>query len=404
MFSTKLWNTSVNWHFYVLLIYGLFCLSPLTLAAVAVSSNGSQEIMVGTPSADIGFEVIDELGHPDTGATIKFSLVDPSGKLITNGLSTSLGSPNSSGQVFTRLNATGVIGIYTITATVLTDATQFASTYVIVTAGAPASLTVVSGAKQNLVAGEMSAPITFRLTDMFGNVLPGHLVNFSIKTSATGIAGGSLIPNQATTDTIGQASTSLETAEQEGESEYTVIASIDSNNQIVTSTTVTVTASPPQLPSLGFGSILSTSGVTEDTDATFSGGIAINDSDFQPEAVLTLEDKVAVAGMIQADSTHLGKTADLLVVANYKPNLPVNTSEERYYMLDDVGHYQLWDGNMASLTSFKQNVPLSKDLVVKMYDGKFVVDGQLKIYFGYRLEDGVVVFNGNQTINVLIKK
>jgi hypothetical protein len=404
MFSTKIWNTSVNWHLYFLLIYGLFCLSPPTLAAVAVASNGSQEIMVGTPSADIGFEVIDELGHPDTGATIKFSLVDPSGKLITNGLSTSLGSPNSSGQVFTRLNATGVIGIYTITATLLSDATQFASTYVIVTVGAPASLVVVSGKQQHLVAGEMSAPITFRLTDMFGNVLPSHLVNFSIKTSSAEIAGSSLIPNQATTDTIGQVSTRLETAEQEGESEYTVVAALDSNNQIVTSTTVIVIASPPQLPSLGFGSILSASGITEDTDATFAGGIAINDSDFQPEAVLTLEDKVAVAGIIQADSTHLGKTADLLVVANYKPNLPVNTSEERYYMVDEVGHYQQWDGNMASLTSFKQNVPLSKDLVVKMYDGKFVVDGQLKIYFGYRLEDGVVVFNGNQTINVLIKK
>jgi hypothetical protein len=377
-----------------------FVLAPAVEAAVALSSGGSQEIPVGSPSEEIGFKVIDELGHPDTGAKVVFTLVDPTGQSVSNGLSTALADTDDSGQVFTHLNAVNMIGIYTITATLLTDATQFASTYIIVSTGIPASLSLISGNNQSITVGDSSADLTFRVTDTFGNPLMSLLIRFTVKTPTGEITSQGLLPRQANTDAKGEVSTRLEAVETEGE--YTVIATLDTDNQVVASAIVSVTTPLPNLPSLGFGGALSASGVFLDSDASFYGGIATNGNAFEPEAVLNLNDSVAVEGVIKADSGHVGETADILVVAGYKPNLP--TSEEWYYMLDQRGNYQKWDGQMANLDSFKRNVTLSKDVLVKMYGGKFIAEGQLKIYFGYRLPEGMVVFNGDQTINVLVKK
>ncbi len=377
-----------------------FVQPPSVEAAVALSSGGSQDIPAGSPSEAIGFKVLDELGHPDTGAKIVFTLVDPAGQTITNGLSTQLAETDDSGQVFTHLNAVNMVGIYTVTATLWTNANQFASTYVIVSTGIPASLSLVNGDHQTISLGESSGDLTFRLTDTFGNPLIGLLIRFTMKMPTGELVSDTLVPPQANTNAKGEVSTRLETVETEGE--YTVMATLDTDNQVIASATLSVTTPLPNLPSLGFGNALNASGVFLDSDAIFYGGIATNGNAFEPEAVLNLNDSVAVEGIIKADSGHLGETADILVVAGYKPNLP--TSDEWYYMLDQRGDYQKWDGQMANLESFQRNVTLSKDVLVKMYGGKFIAEGQLKIYFGYRLPEGVVVFNGDQTINVLVKK
>lgn len=407
MFITRNANWKSHPLIYVVGFYLLYSLNSSVLAAVTLVTGGSQEIPAGTASNDIIFKVLDDTGNPDTGTTtnlsikikVKFSLVGPSGETITNGLSTMLADSDNSGQVSTRLNATPEIGIYTITASLINDSTQFASTYVIVVAGPPASLVESSGGNQVLKAGGASEPITFRLIDAFGNSLADYFINFTLKLPSGEVIGSNLSPPQAKTDTQGQVSTQVEGLTEEGE--YTVMAQWLEDAKVVNTTTVQVKPQMPDFPSLGFGGAFDATGFSVDTDAVFHGGIATNEGDFEPEVVLTLGDTVAIEGVIKTDSHHLGQQADIVVVAGYL--LPDSTNE-LYYMLDNMGNYQRWNGKIHELDSFKSAIKLPEEMVVKMYSGKLVAEGSLRIYFGYRLPEGTVVFNEKQTLNAVIEK
>jgi hypothetical protein len=61
-------------------------------------------------------------------------------------------------------------------------------------------------------------------------------------------------------------------------------------------------------------------------------------------------------------------------------------------MLDSNGVPVSWDGDMAHLMIFKP-VNLPKHQKVDIYSG-ILVPGNLKIYFGYRLPNGIVITNG----------
>jgi len=367
-------------------LFFLLCWRQPVLAAILVSSGGSQKISVGTPSAEIGFKILDEMGTSQTGLTVTFSLVEPSGKLVTNALSSYQAKTDATGQVFTSLTPRSVVGIYTITATLTQE--QFVSTYVTVVAGLPTTL--AAGDPQTFAFGKTSDPLKFRLTDAFGNALVGQVINFSVKNSLGEITKEGLTPPQATTDKLGQVSTQFKPPK---EGEYVVLAALD--EKVINSVTLRVTPQLPKLPSLGLGKTLNPKGQLGRSEAVFYGGLAVNGGKFEQEAIVTLKDEVAVTGVIEAAGR---EPADLVVVASYKPT-PLD--EEKYYLLNEGGSYQPWDGQMASLKAFiaKMSLPW----VIPIYRGKFLASGELKIYFGYRLTDGTIVFNGNQSIQVLIK-
>lgn len=368
-------------------------------AAIIVSSGGLQKIPVGTPSANLEFKVIDEMGNSETGKTVKFNLVDPSGKLVTNALSTYLSETNVSGHVVTSLMARNIIGNYTITATLVQHPEQFVSTSVTVLPGPPTTLSVLKGDLQTLSMEDSSESIIFRLTDVFGNPLVDHRVNFSVQLPTGEITHEGLTPQQLVTDSKGQVSTSFKAPRKEGE--YVILATLESNEKITHGVTLQVMSPLPQLPNLGFGNMLNVSGKFVKVNVSFYGGISVNEKEFEQETVLSLDDKVFIQGLIQVDETHLGKQADILVMVSYQPFL---NSFEQYYMLNEQGTYPRWDGNIMHLEAFLHQVVLPKKLVVTMYEGKFLAQGQVKIYFGYRLDDGSIIFNGNQTINALINQ
>lgn len=235
-----------------LLFWLLWVFASPGFAAISVISGSGQMLPVGTASQNITFKVLDNLGNPSTQAAVNFTLSDPFGKVIADGLSiaaaqTSDGiscsfSPCVAGLVFTavKANATTVVGNYVVTATLAQNNQQVVSANFIATVGSPARLEVVSS-PQRIPSNTDSTAISFKLTDTFGNVIAGQTVEFSLTTpSGQGSSSGLTVPT-ATTTANGLASTQLRATDVSGN--YTILAKL-SNNTAITATN-NVTVDPP---------------------------------------------------------------------------------------------------------------------------------------------------------------
>ena len=399
MFNPTILTRTRCYQVYLLCLYGLLSLWQPVSAAIMVTAGAGQIVPAGSPSANIFFKVTDETGNPDTGTTVNFNLVDPAGANLVGGLLNNSANPDHNGLVFTRLESMGTIGNYVITARLTTDLTQFASTNVVVVAGAPSQLTVTAGDNQIIPANQNSADISFKLSDTFGNPITGQMVNFTVTTPLSETSNRGVFPTNLITDINGDVTTRLMVTTIEGT--HTVIATLATNSLVTNQVKVQVTEALPQLPSLGFGMAINTLGNFVETNASFQGGISVNDGDFLPEVVLAQTDSVLIKGLITADSHHVGQPADIIIVASYSPVLPFDP--QMWFMLNSNNVIQVWDVNMANLVAFTHVAQLPSKLPINMYGGKFAAIGQLQVYFGYRLENGLIVFNLNQVMSILIR-
>ena len=146
----------------------------------------------------------------------------------------------------------------------------------------------------------------------------------------------------------------------------------------------------PNLPNLGPGIVKDLSGnLIGTSQTTFYGGIAVDGQPYQTPLQVSLSQPVVIAGEMEFDDLHLNQLADIVAFATY---LPTNSTDKLFYMLDSNGVPVSWDGDMAHLMTFKP-VNLPKHQKVDIYSG-ILVPGNLKIYFGYRLPNGIVITNG----------
>jgi len=370
-------------------------LDVLTNVTIALISGGQQMVPAGSDSGAIVFQVTNKGGNPSAGVSVDFSLVDPLGESISpNGLTVETAETDQNGRVSTRLKGRGLVGHYTLTATVATDTTLFTGTSLVVVAGTAAQLKVIEGADQTMSAGHSSARIRFKLLDAFNNGIGGQVVDFELKTPLG--QSGSLSATLATSDINGEVTTRLMATNSEGI--YTVTAKLASNEAVAASTTVLVTEAVPELPSLGFGAIFNSAEAVE-TEAIFQGGTSVNQGAFSQEVLLRASDSVLIKGVINVDPDHIGQAADILVVVGYQP---VNGAES-FFMLDNQDAIPLWDGSPEHLVAFKNIERLPIFQVVNIYSGQ-LPSGKLRIYFGYRLENGTIVFNANQAIHAVITR
>jgi len=132
-------------------------------------------------------------------------------------------------------------------------------------------------------------------------------------------------------------------------------------------------------------------------NASIAGGLSVGG--FFTEEV-SLEDEVSVRGLIVVDPAHVGQLADVVVFAAYMP-LDYSLSKPVYFMLDENLGIYVWDENPASLVPFMKVAADASEISVNMYQGQFILPGILNIHFGYRLQDGTLVTNG-ETIDVYI--
>jgi len=368
---------------------------PPTPANILIVSGAGQQIQVGTQSQELVFKVLDEVGTPMTGVGVNFSMINPSGSAV-NALSTTNANTEGNGLVTTRLKTVNKIGNYTITAVVSSDVSLYVKTNVLVLASAPAKLVILTGENQTIFANEASNQILFKLTDAFNNAIAGKTIDFSLLTPSGQNNPNGIEPNQAMTDINGQVATRLLATQNQGN--YTLTATLAADETLTLSTNIQVAPPLPKLPSLGFGGAVNPLGETVTTSAIFYGGVAVNGGTFEPEMLLTQQDQVEVKAFIQIDPNHIGQTADIVVVVGYKPDFQ---EPETFLMLDTIGGGQLWDGDMAKLIAFQDNITLSEIQDVNIYQGTLSPEA-FRIFLGYRLTSGLLVFNAEQSINIIV--
>lgn len=370
--------------------------------SIVMISGGSQKVPAGSQPANIIFSVTDSQGKPSVGTTVNFTLLNPTGSSITqNGLTVYTAKTDESGQVSTRLNETGTIGNYTVTATLAANTSKFDGTNIVVVASTAAKLTVTAGADQTIYADKLSARIDFKLSDNFDNAVSKKVINFQEKNPDGEIADSGLSTIMATTDVNGKVTVYLKPTNATGI--FTIIATLITDDTVTAEAIITVTEALPQLPSLGFGAAFNNKGEQVDSNAIFHGGTSVNDDDFNQELVLNVGEPIVIKGLITVDSTHIGQSADIIIVVGYK--LIELETVEVFFMFDNNRVIQPWDGILDNLLPVERVASLPKNQTVKIYEAQLEegVVGRLRIYFGYRLDDGVVVFNASQVISLLIK-
>ncbi len=140
----------------------------------------------------------------------------------------------------------------------------------------------------------------------------------------------------------------------------------------------------PPLLNLGDAVAINKQGEFIPTQATFAGNASINDDGL-----------VDIHGSITVDANDVAKLADILVVI-------YSVTQSRYYMLGSNGETTIWDMDISSLIPFTQEITLDTVQTVQISSVFLDTNGMLNVYFGYRLEDGTIVYN-SETIVVEIE-
>jgi hypothetical protein len=111
----------------------------------------------------------------------------------------------------------------------------------------------------------------------------------------------------------------------------------------------------------------------------------------------THSEPVVMNGHITVDSDHWGQKADILTVISYTP---ANGEEAQFYMMDAKKQYQPWDVDLAKLVAREKSIALPVSYTVPINSGEFVGigAGSFQIFYGYRLENGVIVYNEEQPV------
>jgi len=158
-----------------------------------------------------------------------------------------------------------------------------------------------------------------------------------------------------------------------------------------------------ELSSLGFGTtVFCPNDDCPSLTTAFKGGASVNEQDYQSTLTISPNQLVNILGQIDVDAAHVDQKADILVVAGLTPAEAESTGE-LFFMLDNQKIPQLWDGDPEKLVAAIKDMTLAASVPVEIYQGG-LVDGQIRVFFGYRLENGMVVFNGEQVIDLRVEK
>ncbi|MBI3586258.1 MAG: Ig-like domain-containing protein [Ignavibacteriales bacterium] len=193
--------------------------SPIVFRATATTQSGATRLAYvagNNQSAPILTQllnplvvsIVDASGKPIQNQTVTFSVDSiPAGAV---GFSTPISvQTDASGIASATLKLGSKVGIYRLVATSagIADRIEFR---VRATVGPARILAYLAGNNQTkTVANALDLPFEVRITDEGGNVVPGASVRFALDSIPTGSTGQQLSVVNATTDTLGRASTVL---------------------------------------------------------------------------------------------------------------------------------------------------------------------------------------------------
>jgi hypothetical protein len=155
-----------------------------TPAAIVKISGDGQSGAAGTALASaLVVQVNSAAGSGVAGVVVNFAVTAGSATLSTQ---TAVTNSSGQAQVSVTLGTTpGAVGI-TASVTGVSPAALFGATS---TAREPAALTVISGANQTAAAGSALADaLVVKVTDQYGNPVPGVTVNFSVTAGAASLS------------------------------------------------------------------------------------------------------------------------------------------------------------------------------------------------------------------------
>ncbi|MEP0821954.1 MAG: Ig-like domain-containing protein [Ignavibacterium sp.] len=150
----------------------------------------------------------DSGSNPVPGVTVQFTITNTPVGATGQALSASSVTTNAAGEAATRLTLGSKVGTYEVTATTGSLAPRTFSAQALT--GAAALLAEVEGnGQQKTVTSVLDTSFTVRITDIGGNPISGAPVQFSILTAPAGAVGMGLSTTADTTDTNGDAATTL---------------------------------------------------------------------------------------------------------------------------------------------------------------------------------------------------
>ncbi|MFK5970178.1 MAG: ExeM/NucH family extracellular endonuclease [Candidatus Marithrix sp.] len=145
-----------------------------------------------------------------------------------------------------------------------------------------------------------------------------------------------------------------------------------------------------QLPALG-NSIIMQGQTTSISFAKFTGGTSENGDNFKRKIIIKRNSQVIIQSNILVDVRHIDELADILVVAVH---------EDSFYMLSHKGEAVSWNGNISNLIAFQTIVNLAPVQQLNIWNSLLDLAGNVKIYVGYRLADGKIVYSPKNFIEI----
>lgn len=145
---------------------------------------------------------------------------------------------------------------------------------------------------------------------------------------------------------------------------------------------------------LGAGVELAPNGVSVASEATFEGGVSVESGEFANAVSINQPESFSLAALITVDPKHIGQTADLLAVVSYVSGQNTN------WFMKSGENFVTWDSNPGNLVATQSNITLNATQTLNIFEGSLAgtAPGVFNVFVGYRLNDGTIVFNGNQAI------
>jgi hypothetical protein len=133
-----------------------------------------------------------------------------------------------------------------------------------------------------------------------------------------------------------------------------------------------------------------------DTNSYFEPLIQNQDNELGNYLTFPYTDLLRVSTFVRVDSEHIGRPADILMAAAH------------FRSLDQIGYkydgerWTIWDNLLESLHSVNHYHKLPATLEIPVYPRNLTGSGEFIFYVGYRLENGIIVFNGFSPIHFIV--
>lgn len=373
-------------------------------SSLFIVGGNCQTVNAGTPSEFVTAQLLDSTGAATAGVNVTFSLLTASNQTVNSGLIGSVDDTDNQGQAFTRVSHT-TSGTYKIVATV---GTSSVSTTITLSAERASLFSVASGDKQTIPSGRTAKNIVFKLVDGYGN-LASNAANQAVtikllNASGVEIASG-LDKTTDTTSSTGEVTVSFVAPTSLGS--YSIQVALTNTPTIKGTATLTVTQALAGLPSLGFNAAVDNNWKTVQASpalaTTFNGGVALDDGNYSQQGVFKANSGILkVNGIINVDSRHVGKEADLIVIAIYTDT---NQNTQFISFSNNGTQASSWTvaQGLTAIPSFKTKT-LDSTESLTIYQGLLSATGLVHVVFGYRLKnEGIYVFNGEYFISFMIE-